>query len=111
MATKRPDVINHEKAVKFIRSVLQEKLGKVEWETTTSDINSIDIKGQVSKYDKKTPREHVLIRPDTYIGDVEVTSENMWVYNEESNKIVMENINYTPGFLKIFDELEKDFKK
>jgi DNA topoisomerase II len=60
---------------------------------------------QVSKYDKKTPREHVLIRPDTYIGDVEITSENMWVYDGNTNKIILENINYTPGFLKIFDEI------
>jgi len=55
------------------------------------------------KYDKKTPREHVLIRPDTYIGDIEPSTEVMWVYNED--KIVKENITYTPGFLKVFDEL------
>ena len=30
---------------------------------------------QVNKYDKKTPREHVLLRPDTYIGDIEKTKE------------------------------------
>ena len=29
------------------------------------------IKSDAEKYDKKTPREHVLIRPDTYIGDIE----------------------------------------
>ena len=55
------------------------------------------------KYDKKTPREHVLIRPDTYIGDIEPTTESMWVYKE--GKIVKEQITYTPGFLKIFDEV------
>ena len=58
-----------------------------------------------SKYDKKTPREHVLLRPDTYIGDIEKTSESMWVYNPEENKITNKNISYTPGFLKIFDEI------
>jgi DNA topoisomerase-2 len=55
------------------------------------------------KYDKKTPREHVLIRPDTYIGDIEPTSEEMWIYKE--NKIVKEKITYSPGFYKIFDEI------
>ena len=58
-----------------------------------------------SKYDKKTPREHVLLRPDTYIGDIEKTSESMWVYHSEENKIISKNISYTPGFLKIFDEI------
>ena len=57
------------------------------------------------KYEKKTPREHVLARPDTYIGDVEKTKEFMWVYNQESNKIIKKEIIYTPGFLKIFDEI------
>jgi len=55
------------------------------------------------KYDKKTPREHVLIRPDTYIGDIEPTSEEMWIYKD--NKIVKEKITYSPGFYKIFDEI------
>jgi DNA topoisomerase II len=58
-----------------------------------------------SKYDKKTPREHVLARPDTYIGDIELTNEIMWVYNENKNLIEKENISFTPGFLKIFDEI------
>ena len=45
-----------------------------------------ETKSDAEKYDKKTPREHVLIRPDTYIGDVEPTTENMWIYSEEKNK-------------------------
>jgi len=58
-----------------------------------------------SKYDKKTPREHVLARPDTYIGDIELTKEIMWIYNEEKNLIQKKKISFTPGFLKIFDEI------
>ena len=54
------------------------------------------------KYDKKSPREHVLLRPDTYIGDIEPTEESMWVYNDKMEKKI---IKYTPGFLKTFDEL------
>jgi len=61
------------------------------------------VTSDAAKYDKKTPREHVLIRPDTYIGDVEPTTEEMWIYKD--SKIVKEKITYTPGFLKIFDEV------
>ncbi len=64
-----------------------------------------NIKSEAEKYDKKTPREHVLIRPDTYIGDVEPTSEDMWVYLSDENKMAKQKITYTPGFLKVFDEL------
>ena len=60
-------------------------------------------KTDVTKYDKKSPREHILLRPDTYIGDIEPTTEKMWIWKE--SKIVKEDITYTPGFLKIFDEI------
>ena len=43
---------------------------------------------RASKYDKKTPREHVLTRPDTYIGDIEVSREEMNIYDENENKII-----------------------
>ena len=61
-----------------------------------------EIKSDAEKYDKKTPREHILLRPGMYIGDVDQTKEMMWVYSD--NKIVMKDITFTPGFLKIFDE-------
>ena len=64
---------------------------------------SKNTKSDTLKYDKKTPREHVLIRPDTYVGDTEPTIEPLYVVNED--KIIKENINFTPGFLKIVDEL------
>ena len=64
----------------------------------------MNVKTDAEKYDKKTQREHILLRPDTYIGDIEPTTEPMYIYDTELNKIVKEKINYTPGFIKIFDE-------
>ena len=58
---------------------------------------------KANQYQKKTPIEHVLLRPDTYIGDVEETTEEMWVV--ETDKIVKKKITFVPGFLKTFDEL------
>ena len=60
---------------------------------------------RANKYDKKTPREHVLSRPDTYIGDIEGTTEVMDIYNSEENIIESKEINYVPGLFKIYDEI------
>ena len=55
------------------------------------------------KYDKKTPREHVISRPDTYIGDIEVTKEVMDVF--DGDNIITKETSYVPGFFKTYDEL------
>ncbi|VVU95118.1 DNA gyrase/topoisomerase IV, subunit A [seawater metagenome] len=57
------------------------------------------------KYQKKTQREHVLLRPDTYVGDIEPTTEMMWIYDNNEKKMVKKEIEYVPGFYKVFDEL------
>lgn len=56
------------------------------------------------KYQKKTPIEHILDRPDTYIGDVKEQTEFLWTFDPESNKMVKKNITFVPGLIKIFDE-------
>lgn len=58
-----------------------------------------------TKYNKLTQREHVLVRPDTYIGSIENTEEEHWIYNETQDIMVKKHIRFTPGFLKIFDEI------
>lgn len=57
------------------------------------------------KYQKKTQIEHILLRPDTYVGDISLQNESMWVYDNSSNKIVKKDITYVPGLYKIFDEI------
>ncbi|XP_067621307.1 DNA topoisomerase 2 isoform X2 [Eurosta solidaginis] len=56
-------------------------------------------------YQKKSQLEHILLRPDTYIGSVEHVTETMWVYNEESNRMIQRQVTYVPGLYKIFDEI------
>jgi DNA topoisomerase II len=36
-------------------------------------------------YSQVSQREHVLLRPDTYIGSVSPTTEHMWTWNLEQN--------------------------
>jgi DNA topoisomerase-2 len=56
------------------------------------------------QYQRKTDKQHILDNPDTYIGSVETVDADMWVYNEESNKIMLKTIEYVPGLYKLFDE-------
>ncbi|XP_049538029.1 DNA topoisomerase 2 [Anopheles darlingi] len=56
-------------------------------------------------YQKKSQLEHILLRPDTYIGSIEMLKEQMWIYDKESNKMVQKEITYVPGLYKIFDEI------
>lgn len=56
-------------------------------------------------YQKKTQLEHILLRPDTYIGSVEFISQPMWVFDPENKKMVHRTVNFVPGLYKIFDEI------
>ncbi|KAK5125991.1 DNA topoisomerase 2 [Meristemomyces frigidus] len=57
------------------------------------------------QYQKLTQLEHILKRPDTYIGSVEKTTEQMWVYNSESEVMENRKVSFVPGLYKIFDEI------
>lgn len=56
-------------------------------------------------FQKKTQLEHIIDIPDTYIGSIEKTDIDTWIYDEENEKIVYKNIKYIPGLYKIFDEV------
>ena len=56
-------------------------------------------------YQKKSQLEHILLRPDTYIGSVEPVTEVMWVYDSEKASMTQREITYVPGLYKIFDEI------
>lgn len=56
-------------------------------------------------YQKKTQLEHILLRPDTYIGSVEPVTEMMWIYDKEKEMMIQKEIKYVPGLYKIFDEI------
>ena len=56
-------------------------------------------------YQKKTQLEHILLRPDTYIGSVERVEQEMWVWDMDSERMVKKTIKFVPGLFKIFDEI------
>ncbi|CAF0740339.1 unnamed protein product [Rotaria sordida] len=52
--------------------------------------------------------DHILKRPETYIGSNKPCHEEMWILdekNEEGPKIIKKEITYVPGLYKIFDEI------
>ena len=54
---------------------------------------------------KLTHVEHVLKRPDSYVGPVDKTHESYWLLNNTNNNFQKKNISYSPALLKIFDEI------
>ena len=55
--------------------------------------------------EKLTHIEHVLKRPDSYLGPVDTSSESYWLFNKTTEKFQKKNISYSPALLKIFDEI------
>ncbi|MCO5558363.1 hypothetical protein L7F22_056160 [Adiantum nelumboides] len=54
-------------------------------------------------YQKKTQLEHILLRPDTYVGSIEKHTQNLWVYEDQT--LICRNVTFVPGLYKIFDEI------
>lgn len=56
-------------------------------------------------YQKKTQLEHILIRPDTYVGSIQLEKSSKWVLRQNQLKFTNEEIQYVPALYKIFDEV------
>ena len=57
-----------------------------------------------AKYQQKTDKAHILDNPDTYIGSVEQVDSHVWIYDEETTRIIEKNISFIPGLSKLVDE-------
>jgi DNA topoisomerase II len=56
----------------------------------------------LSKYQKLTDKEHILKKPDTYIGSIENTDHEDYIFSDD--KIISKEFQYIPGLYKLFDE-------
>jgi len=79
---------------------------------STSSVNSIDSQSQLSNvselYKKMSHVEHVLEKPDSYVGSTEIEETEQYILNDDdpSNiKIEKTSFSYCPAFYKCFDEL------
>ncbi|KAH8981970.1 DNA topoisomerase [Lactarius akahatsu] len=56
-------------------------------------------------YTKLSQLEHILKRPDSYIGSVEFVTQHIWTYDSDTKRMVQRDVKYVPGFFKIVDEI------
>ena len=57
------------------------------------------------KYQKKSHHQHILDRPDTYIGSTKTNDDARWVYDAATGKMIWKVVKFNPGLYKIFDEI------
>lgn len=55
------------------------------------------------KFQKLSDIDHVIKRPGMYIGSIKPHTSKKYLFVED--KMILEEITYNPGFLKIFDEI------
>ncbi|GES91615.1 DNA topoisomerase II [Rhizophagus clarus] len=73
---------------------------------SSSKVDKVASKKPVEEvYQKKTQLEHILLRPDTYVGSVQKFTEKLWVYDSDKRAMVYRDVAYVPGLYKIIDEI------
>jgi hypothetical protein len=48
-------------------------------------------------YTRKSPIEHILLRPGMYIGGIETESTQLWIPNHDFTKFIQKKVTYSPG--------------
>jgi DNA topoisomerase-2 len=56
-------------------------------------------------YKKKSLHQHILDLPDTYIGPTHLDKINLYVYDNDENRIIRKDRDIVLGLYKIFDEI------
>lgn len=57
------------------------------------------------KYQQVSELDHVILRAGMYIGSVREELKNMFIYDIDDAKMIMSEMSYTPGLLKLIDEI------
>jgi DNA topoisomerase II len=60
---------------------------------------------QKNKYKRKAPIEHVLLRPEMYVGSMDMMEAKVYVIDEEKKRMELTKLAYVPGLLKLLDEI------
>lgn len=57
------------------------------------------------EYEMLTQVQHILKRPDSYIGSIKKVTNDCWIYSDEEEKMVYGPLTYNQGLQQIFDEI------
>jgi len=57
------------------------------------------------KYQQVSELDHIILRSGMYIGSVREELKTMFVYDIDDAKMIMSEMSYTPGLLKLIDEI------
>ena len=60
---------------------------------------------RAERYQKVEQREHILMRPDTYVGSVHEQPLECWVFDAAAQSLVPKEVSVVPALFKIFDEI------
>jgi len=71
----------------------------------SSTTATVTATASAASYKKLTQREHILVRPDSYIGSRMALETQRWVWNPAEGRMTWRSLMYNPGLFKIFDEL------
>ena len=78
-----------------IRIFINQRLAKTKNKMTTVE----------KTYKKVTQLQHVLLRPDTYVGSCETTDATGWIVDPATETMRERAVRYVPGLYKIVDEI------
>ena len=56
-------------------------------------------------YQKKTPLEHILMRPDIYVGSIKMEKSAKWILRKGDLKFTNKEVYFVPALYRIFDEV------
>ena len=87
------------------RGTTKKVLGDVGQQPTKKVAKKKATKSASETYQRLSQLEHILKRPDSYIGSTEAQEQEMWVWDEASSAFAQKTIKFVPGLLKIFDEI------
>ena len=57
------------------------------------------------QYQKKTQREHILLRPEPYIGSTQPDTRTGWVWDDSTQRMAVRTVTVVPGLVHLVDEI------